>query len=108
MVESFIAIADEAMASAIRAVTVRRGVDPADHALVAFGGAGGLHACAVADRLGIRTVVYPLDAGLLCASGISCAPITRIVTSLVLCALSDCDPSMWIRIRSTSILRVWS
>ena len=98
MLESFIAIADEAMASAIRAVTVRRGVDPADHALVAFGGAGGLHACAVAERLGIRTVVYPLDAGLLCASGISCATITRIVTSLVLCALSDCDPSMWDRL----------
>ncbi len=98
MLESFIAIADEAMACAIRAVTVRRGVDPADHALVAFGGAGGLHACAVAQRLGIRTVVYPADAGLLCASGISRAPITRIVTSLVLCALSDCDPPLWDRL----------
>lgn len=98
MLESFIAIADEAMASAIRAVTVRRGVDPTDHALVAFGGAGGLHACAVAERLGIRSVVFPPDAGLLCASGISRAPITRIVTALVLCALDDCEPSLWDRL----------
>ena len=98
MLEAFIAIADEAMASAIRAVTVRRGVDPVDHVLVAFGGAGGLHACAVAEKLGIRTVVFPADAGLLCASGISCAPITRIVSALVLRSIAECDPPLWKRL----------
>ncbi len=87
MLASFVAIADEAMANAIRSVTIRRGVDPIDHALITFGGAGGLHACAVAQRLGIRSVIFPPDAGLLCARGISRAPITRIVSSLVLTPL---------------------
>ena len=88
MLESFVDIATEAMANAIGTVTVRRGVDPADHALVCFGGAGGLHACAVAERLGIATVIIPADAGLLCASGISQAPITRILSKLLLSPLA--------------------
>ncbi len=89
MLEAFIALADEAIANAIRAVTVRRGVDPAGHALVAFGGAGGLHACAVAERLGVSTVLFPPDAGLLCARGISRAPVNRVVSSLVLVTLDE-------------------
>ena len=53
------AVVDAAMARAVRVVTVEQGVDPRDLALVAFGGAGPLHACAVADELGMRTVVVP-------------------------------------------------
>ena len=88
LLESFVEIATEAMAGAIGTVTTRRGVDPADHALVCFGGAGGLHGCAVARRLGMSAVIFPHQAGLLCASGISQAPITRIVASLVLAPLA--------------------
>jgi N-methylhydantoinase A len=53
-----------------RLVTVQRGVDPAGLALLAFGGAGPLHAGALARELGIRTVVVPPSPGLLCALGL--------------------------------------
>jgi N-methylhydantoinase A/oxoprolinase/acetone carboxylase beta subunit len=69
-----IAVVDEAMSQAVRAVTVARGVDPRDLALVAFGGAGPLHACALADALGMRSVVVPARAGVLSAVGILGAP----------------------------------
>ncbi len=94
MLHEFIGIADEAMAAAIRTVTVRKGVDPTTHALVAFGGAGGLHACAIAQQLGMENIVLPADAGLLCASGISQAPVTRVVWELVLQVIGDEQPSL--------------
>jgi len=63
-------IADERMANAIRRISVRRGYDPADYTLVAFGGAGPQHACAVASILGMRRVLVPPDASLLGAFGL--------------------------------------
>ena len=54
-----LAVVDAAMEEAVRAVTVARGVDPRDLALVAFGGAGPLHACAIADALDMRAVLVP-------------------------------------------------
>jgi N-methylhydantoinase A/oxoprolinase/acetone carboxylase beta subunit len=69
-----VAVVDEAMVAAIRVVTVARGVDPRELALVAFGGAGPLHACAVADALGMRAVVVPPRAGVLSAVGLLAAP----------------------------------
>ena len=89
MLAGFIAIADESMASALRAVTVRLGIDPASHALVAFGGAGALHACSIAERIGITSVLFPRDAGLLCAKGISRASLGRVVSSTCLVRLDD-------------------
>jgi 5-oxoprolinase (ATP-hydrolysing) len=64
------------MAQAIRQVTVARGFDVREHALIVFGGAGGQHACAVARRLGIRTVVLDPLAGVLSAVGIGLADAT--------------------------------
>src|SRR5438445_3999987 len=58
------------MLRALRVVSVERGHDPADFALVAFGGAGPLHACALAEELGIRTVLVPEAAGVLSALGL--------------------------------------
>ena len=58
------------MLRAIRVVSVERGHDPDDFALVAFGGAGPLHACALADELGMRTVIIPEAAGVLSALGL--------------------------------------
>jgi N-methylhydantoinase A/oxoprolinase/acetone carboxylase beta subunit len=72
--EGVIAVVDEAMTQALRAVSVGRGVDPAGLALVAFGGAGPLHACALADELRMPTVVVPPRAGVLSAVGILAAP----------------------------------
>jgi 5-oxoprolinase (ATP-hydrolysing) len=69
----FVQIANEAMASAIRSISVARGHDLARYALASFGGAGGQHACAVADTLGIdRVMIHPL-AGVLSAFGMGMA-----------------------------------
>ena len=69
--------ADAAMARALRRVSVERGVDPRRCALVAFGGGGPLHACALADNLGMRTVLVPPFAGVLSALGLAIAPERR-------------------------------
>ena len=58
------------MLRAVRVVSVERGHDPRDFALVAFGGAGPLHACALAEELGMRTVLVPDAAGVLSALGL--------------------------------------
>jgi N-methylhydantoinase A len=58
------------MLRALRLVSVERGHDPRDFALVAFGGAGPLHACALAEELGMRTVLVPEAAGVLSALGL--------------------------------------
>lgn len=77
-------IANERMAEAIRSISLRRGYDPAGHALVAFGGAGAQHACAVAGLLGIDHVLVPADAGLLSALGLGAAVIERFAQRQVL------------------------
>jgi N-methylhydantoinase A len=64
-----VAVADAAMANAIREITVMRGIDPRTFSLVAFGGAGPLHAVAIAEELDIATVVVPADPGVLSAYG---------------------------------------
>lgn len=92
LLQQAIAIAEETMAGALRSVTVRQGVDPAQHALLSFGGSGGLHACSLADRLGIDTVIVPLDSGILCAAGALTAPATRVVHRVVLRPLESTSP----------------
>jgi N-methylhydantoinase A/oxoprolinase/acetone carboxylase beta subunit len=72
-------VVDAAMVRAVRVVTVERGVDPRDLALVAFGGAGPLHACAVAEALGMRAVIVPPRAGVCSAVGLLCAPRARTI-----------------------------
>jgi len=69
----FVEVANAAMAQAIQEVSVARGVDPREHVLVGFGGAGGQHACAIARALGIGTVLLHPLAGLLSAYGIGIA-----------------------------------
>jgi N-methylhydantoinase A/oxoprolinase/acetone carboxylase beta subunit len=65
------------MERAIRVITVERGYDPRDFALLAFGGAGPMHACELALDLGIRHIVMPQNPGLLCAWGAVGAPLGR-------------------------------
>lgn len=67
-------VVDTVMERALRTVTVARGVDPRRLALVAFGGAGPLHACGLADALGISTVIVPPRAGVFSAVGMLAAP----------------------------------
>ncbi|MGK2928372.1 MAG: hydantoinase/oxoprolinase family protein [Acidimicrobiales bacterium] len=77
--EDVLRVVDASMVRALRAVSVERGVDPAGLALVAFGGAGPLHACALADAMGMATVVVPARAGVLSAVGLLAAPPRREV-----------------------------
>lgn len=70
-----LAVVDALMERAIRRVSVEQGVDPSGLALVAFGGAGPLHACDLADRLGLCAVVIPPRAGVLSALGVLAAPV---------------------------------
>jgi N-methylhydantoinase A len=76
--------ADAAMARALRRVSVERGIDPRKCALVAFGGGGPLHACALADHLGIRAVLVPPFAGVLSALGLAIASERRDALSSVM------------------------
>ncbi|MEE2678041.1 MAG: hydantoinase B/oxoprolinase family protein [Myxococcota bacterium] len=72
----FVAVANAGMAQAIAQVSVARGVDPRDCALVGFGGAAGQHVCAVARELGMETVLLHPFAGILSAYGIGRAPVS--------------------------------
>jgi N-methylhydantoinase A len=70
-------VVDAEMVRALRVVSVEQGLDPRDFALVAFGGAGPLHACALADELGMATVLVPAAAGVLSALGLVAADERR-------------------------------
>lgn len=70
-------IADAEMARALRRVSVERGVDPRRCTLIAFGGGGPLHACALADTLAMPRIIVPPFAGVLSAVGLALAPERR-------------------------------
>ena len=77
MAEGILRIAAVSLAGAIKEVSVMRGIDPRDFALLAFGGAGPLHAAAIADELGMRTVVVPPLPGNFSALGLLIADVRR-------------------------------
>ncbi|GAB3735481.1 hydantoinase B/oxoprolinase family protein [Spirosoma lituiforme] len=89
LLRGFEHIANETMTGAIRKISVARGFDPKDYSLLVFGGAGGLHGCAVARLLGMERLILPFDGGLLSAYGIGQAQIERMATQSVLKPLSD-------------------
>lgn len=94
VLQGFIDIANEIMAGAIRKISIAKGYDPKTFALVAFGGAGGLHACDIADILGIKTILLPQDAGLLSAYGIGNARIERFAEKQILQKFEDVVPQL--------------
>jgi N-methylhydantoinase A len=69
--DGIVRVAEAEMLGALRLVTVERGIDPRDFALMSFGGAGPLHACAMARELGISRVLCPRASGVLCALGLA-------------------------------------
>jgi N-methylhydantoinase A len=84
-----IAVVNAEMLRALRVVSVERGRDPRDFALVAFGGAGPLHACALAEELEMRTVLVPDAAGVLSALGLVASDERRDRVSSYLVPLRD-------------------
>jgi len=77
--EGIIRVANAEMVRALRVVTVQRGIDPRRYALLAFGGAGPLHAAAIAAELGITHIVCPRASGVLAALGLVVSPRRRDV-----------------------------
>ncbi|MGI8428447.1 MAG: hydantoinase/oxoprolinase family protein [Solirubrobacteraceae bacterium] len=77
--QGILRVATAEMVRALRVVTVERGIDPRRYALLAFGGAGPLHAVQVADALGIDTVLCPRASGVLAALGLVVSPRRRDV-----------------------------
>ena len=113
--EAVVATVDASMARALRRVSVERGIDPRGCVLVAFGGGGPLHACGLAERVGIPRVLVPPFAGVLSALGLAIAPerreamtsVMRVAGSLrqaelqaTLAALADrvAGPADWRRV----------
>ena len=86
-------VCDAAMERAIRVISVERGVDPRDLALLAFGGAGPLHAVSVAQRLSIPRVIVPAGAGVLSAIGLLNAEAGHDYSRGVVRPLREVDPS---------------
>ena len=77
-------VAGAEMIRALRVVTVQRGIDPRRYALMAFGGAGPLHAAQIADELDIDTILCPRASGVLAALGLVVSPRRRDVQRSVL------------------------
>jgi N-methylhydantoinase A len=84
-----IEVVNAEMLRALRLVSVERGHDPRDFALVAFGGAGALHGCALAEELGMRTVLVPGAAGVLSALGLVASDERRDRVRSYLCPLEE-------------------
>ena len=80
-------VANAEMVRALRVVSVERGLDPRRFALSAFGGAGGMHACALADELRIATVLIPEAGGVLSALGLAISDLRRDLVSPLLAEL---------------------
>ncbi|MBS0384217.1 MAG: hydantoinase B/oxoprolinase family protein [Proteobacteria bacterium] len=89
--EGFLRIANENMAAAIKKISIERGYDPTGYALVAFGGAGGQHACAVADAVGLETILLHPLAGVLSAWGMGLAVVRNVAEETVEQKLADVD-----------------
>jgi N-methylhydantoinase A len=84
-------VANTEMTRALRVISVERGLDPREFALVAFGGAGGMHACALAEELGMDTVLVPRAAGVLSALGLAISDVRRDYARPHLRTLDDLD-----------------
>ena len=81
--EGIIDVANEHMARALRVISIQRGSDPRDFVLASFGGAGGLHVCALADALAMHEALVPAHGGVLSALGMLAAPRTRELSRTV-------------------------
>ncbi len=88
-----IRVAEAEMTRALRVISVQRGLDPREFALVAFGGAGGMHACALAEELGIRRILVPRAAGVLSALGLAISDARRDEVAPFLADLATADPA---------------
>ncbi len=88
--KGIITVANEHMARALRVISVERGTDPRDYTLACFGGAAGLHVCALAEALGMTRALVPIQAGVLSALGMLVARPGRVISRTWLGDLAAC------------------
>ncbi len=81
--QGIIDITNQHIARALEQISLQRGIDPTEFTLVCFGGAGGLHLCELAERLGIQHALVPQYSGLFSAFGMLCAPMGRTLSLTV-------------------------
>jgi N-methylhydantoinase A len=84
-------VANAEMVRALRVISVERGLDPREFALLAFGGAGGMHACSLAEELGMETVLVPRAGGVLSALGLAISDLRRDYVRPYLTTLEGMD-----------------
>jgi len=87
--QGVVKLANEHMARALRVISIQRGIDPRPYALMTFGGAGGLHVCALADALGMQTAIVPVHSGVLSAFGMLAAPRSRELSRSLVAPLME-------------------
>lgn len=90
--QGVISVVNSNMARAIRVITVEKGYNPSDFTLVAYGGAGPLHAAQLAQEMGIRQVLIPPAPGALCALGLLTADIKKSYVRTALLSYDDAEP----------------
>ena len=86
-----IEVVNDHMVRALRVMSVQRGEDPKDYTLVSFGGAGGLHVCALAEELEMTKALVPVNAGVLSALGMLAAQPSRERSRTINRLLSNCE-----------------
>ena len=92
--ENILRMVNNNMSKALSLVSIERGRDPREYSLIAFGGAGPLHACDLAEELGIRRIIIPLHPGLFSAFGLLTAELSRTFSRTILKpATTNLEPS---------------
>lgn len=94
MAEGIVQVANSQMANAIRSITIGRGIDPREYVLVAFGGAGPVHAAFIASDLGIIRVIIPKAAGAFCAWGMMQANVRHDAVQTVMTAVESIESAL--------------
>lgn len=89
--QGVIRLANEQMAQALRVISIQRGIDPQGFTLMPFGGAGGLHVCALAEALGMKEALVPVHGGVLSALGMLVARRSRELSRTLACTLDSVD-----------------
>src|SRR4029077_14931828 len=87
--QGILSVSNAVIERAIRLISIERGHDPRDYTLIAFGGAGGLHACDLADSLEMRGVLLPVFPGALSALGILRADVVQDFSRTVLLPVTN-------------------
>jgi N-methylhydantoinase A len=100
--DNILRIVNNNMGKALSLVTIERGRDPREYSLIAFGGAGPLHACDLATELGIKRIIVPIHSGLFSAFGLLTAELSRTFSLPIIEPATPAVESVFIRLRSAA------